>query len=138
EQVKGLALRALGGSLPAAVAAEAALALTAFGPATIVMGALFSHLADRAQAGGVGLGRALGANTLGAAAAPAALGVLVVPALGPKAALALIAVGYLVLATPRAWRRPFVWVPAGGAVALVLLAPPLRFVDVPDGGHVVS
>ena len=51
----------------------------AFGPPTVVMGALFSHLGDRATAAGVGFGRALGVNTLGAAAAPALFGVLAVP-----------------------------------------------------------
>ncbi len=59
--------------MAAAVAAEALLALVAFGPPTIVMGALFSHLCARANASGVGFGRALGVNTLGAAAAPALL-----------------------------------------------------------------
>ena len=48
-------------------------ALLAFGPPTIVMGALFSHLSRRASAAGVSFGRALGVNTLGAAAAPARL-----------------------------------------------------------------
>ncbi|MES1209630.1 MAG: spermidine synthase, partial [Pseudomonadota bacterium] len=47
-------LRFLGGGFNAAVAAEAALAVVAFGPATLVMGALFSHLGDRARAAGVG------------------------------------------------------------------------------------
>jgi spermidine synthase len=137
EQVKALALRALGGGLAAAVGAEAALALAAFGPPTVVMGALFSHLAGRAADAGVGLGRALGVNTIGGAAAPALLGVVAVRALGPKLALLVIGAGYLALAGRRAWRRPVVWVPAAGAVALALLAPPLAFVDVPAGGHVV-
>jgi spermidine synthase len=103
----------LGGGLVAAIAAEAVLAIAAFGPPTIVMGALFSHLGDRANGSGLGFGRALGVNTLGAAAAPAALGVLAVPLLGPKLALLLIVAGYLALAAPRAWRRPVIWAPAG-------------------------
>jgi spermidine synthase len=138
ERVREGTLRALGGGLPAALAAEAALALLAFAPATIVMGALFSHLAVRASATGVGFGRALAVNTLGAAAAPAAFGVVAVPALGPKGALLLVSVGYLALASPRAWRRPVVWAPAVAAATLALLAPPLAFVDVPEGGNVVS
>jgi spermidine synthase len=77
-------------------------------------------------------------NTLGAAVAPAVFGVLVFPALGPKLALLLIVVGYLALIARRRWPRPFVWVPAGAAVALAVFAPPLAFIDVPDGGRVVS
>ena len=42
--MKAAALHALGASLGAAIAAEAVLALAAFGPPTLVMGALFSHL----------------------------------------------------------------------------------------------
>ncbi len=135
---KALALRALGGGLFAAMTAEAVLAIVAFGPATIVMGALFSNLSDDARARGVGFGRALGVNTLGAAAAPAVWGVVAIPALGPKPALILVAAGYLALTSRRAWRRPMVWVPAGAALAMALLAPPLRFIDVPAGGRVVS
>jgi len=138
ERAKAAALDLLGGGLGAALAAEAVLALAAFGPATVVMGALFSHLAGRAVACGAGFGRALGVNTLGAAAAPAVWGVLAVPALGPKRALLLLSVGYLALTARRAWSRPLVWAPAAAAAGLALLAPPLAFVDVPDGGRVVS
>ena len=46
--VKAPAVHGIGASLPAAIAAEAVLALVAFGPPTIVMGALFSHLSRRA------------------------------------------------------------------------------------------
>src|SRR5262249_32045380 len=52
ETVKAAVLRALGPSLAAALAAEAALAMAAFLLPTIVMGALFSHLATTARAGG--------------------------------------------------------------------------------------
>jgi spermidine synthase len=137
EHVKALALRALGGGMGGAVAAEAVLALVAFGPATIVMGALFSHLAGRAIASGVSFGHALGVNTLGAAVAPALLGVAAVLSLGPKLALLLISVGYLALTTPRRWRKPFVWAPACAVAAVMMFAPPLAFIDVPDGGRVV-
>ena len=73
-------LQRLGAGMPAALFAEAALALAAFALPTLVMGALFSVLARQAAAAGIGLGlgRALGFNTLGAAAAP----LLLVPALG--------------------------------------------------------
>jgi spermidine synthase len=138
EQVKALAERALGSGVLAAIGAEAALALVAFGPATLVMGALFSHLSDRARGSGVSFGRALGVNTLGAAAAPAVFGVWAAPSFGPKLALLLICLGYLCVTARRAWSRPAFWAPAGAATALALFAPPLAFIDVPAGGRVVS
>jgi spermidine synthase len=137
-QLKAGALEALGDGVAAALAAEAVPALLAFGPATLVMGALFSHLSRRAHASGIGFGRALGINTLGAAAAPALFGVLVLPAAGPKVSLLLIAVGYLALVPRRSWRRARLWLPAGAAFALACFAPPLELVDVPEGGHLVS
>ncbi|MEJ1960611.1 MAG: hypothetical protein WDO56_03295 [Gammaproteobacteria bacterium] len=138
DHVKALLVQQLGASMTAAVAAESVLALIAFGPPTFVMGALFSHLSARASASGVSFGRALGVNTLGAALAPLAFGVVAFPALGPKLSLLLVAVGYLALTRWRTWRRPVVLAPAAVAVALALLAPPLAFIDVPEGGHVVS
>jgi spermidine synthase len=137
-RVKTLAHGALGGGVAGALAAEAALALVAFGPATAVMGAVFSHLCRRAAAAGVTFGRALGVNTLAAAVAPAFWGVVAVPALGPKVALVLVAVGYVASTSRASWRRPSVVAPAAGALALALLAPPLRFVELPEGGRLVS
>jgi spermidine synthase len=125
------ALKPAGGSFGAALAAEAVIAAAAFALPTVVMGALFSHLAA-----GSGLGRALAANTLGAAAAPFVFGVMLLPAAGAKAALVAIVGGYLLLSAAR--RRPVVWVVAGSAAALTLMAPPLRFVDLPDGGRLVD
>jgi spermidine synthase len=137
ERIKAWALDALGTGYAAALAAEAALAVLAFGLPTIAMGAVFSHLGRSASAAGLSFGRAVGVNMLAAAAAPAVCGVVAVPALGPKAVLLLIAAGYLAVATRRAWTGPAL-VPAAAALALAVLAPPLAFVDVPDGGRVVS
>jgi len=138
ERSKTLALAAFGSSVHAVILAEAVPALLAFGLPTLVMGAVFSHLARLSQTSGTGFGRALGVNTLGAAAAPALFGVLIAPALGPKLALLLISVGYLALIARRSWFRPSAWLPATAALLLLVLAPPLAFVDVPDGGRVVS
>jgi spermidine synthase len=135
--VKAAVLGALGGSMPAALAAEAALGAAAFLLPTIVMGALFSHLAAYASTAGAGIGRALGANTLGAAAAPSAFGVLLVPRVGTSLALLLIAAGYLALVSRRAWAAPAQWLAAGAAAALAAWAPSLMSVDVPDGGRLV-
>jgi spermidine synthase len=138
ERVRAWVLEALGPGFAAALGAEASLAALAFGLPTLAMGAVFSQLSGAASNAGVSFGRAVGVNLLAAAAAPAACGVVAIPALGPKAVLLLIAAAYLAAATPRAWTRPMVWVPALAAAALAVFAPPLRFVDVPDGGRVVS
>ena len=138
ERLRDSAQQALGPGMGPALVAEAALALAAFGLPTFVMGALFSHLASQARAAGIGFGRALGINTAGAAAAPLLFGVLIAPVLGARPALLLIASGYLLLASRRAWARPASWATAGAAGALALWAPPLVFVDIPEGGKVIS
>ena len=138
EQFKAAALAGLGSSMAAAVSAEALLAVAAFGLPTLLMGALFSQLSAAASAAGVSFGRALGINTLGAAAAPLLFGVLLTPLLGPKATLLLIPLGYLALAAPRNWRQPQVWLPAGLAAAVAVWAPALVFVDLPEGARLVS
>ncbi|HZE91117.1 MAG TPA: fused MFS/spermidine synthase, partial [Rhizobacter sp.] len=138
EEVKQRVLQGLGASMASALAAEAALALAAFGLPTVVMGALFSHLGTQAKAARHGFGRALGFNTLGAAAAPLLFGVLLVPVLGPEFALLLVAAGYLLLSLPHARSAPTWWVTAGATLAVAAWAPPLAFIDVPEGGRVVS
>jgi spermidine synthase len=138
EQMLSFVLTTLDGGMAAAVGAEAALALLAFGLPTIVMGALFSHLCACASAAGVSFGRSLGVNTLAAAVAPPLFGVLMTPMLGPKAVLLLIACGYLLLSTRRAWGTPAVWAPATVGLAMAIWAPPLAFITVPEGGHIVS
>jgi len=84
EAIKALATRLLGSGMAAALAAEMAPALLAFGPPTVVMGAVFSHLSRQARAAGVTFGRSLGVNTLAAAAAPVVFGVVALPSLGAK------------------------------------------------------
>jgi spermidine synthase len=88
----------LSAGLAGALAAEALLAALAFVPPTLVMGALFSHLMVCARSVGLTLGHALALNTLGAATAPLLFGVLLLPALGAKAALLLVATVYALLA----------------------------------------
>lgn len=131
-------VRQLGAGMGPAIAAEALLAVFAFGLPTVFMGALFSHLCDAARASGVTLGRALGVNTAGAALAPLLFGVVVLPALGAKFALLLVAACYLLLVPPREWPQARVWVPAGLFAMIAVLAPPLRYVDVPPGGRILS
>ena len=138
EWLKHMVLTAAGSSMATALVAEAALAVVAFGLPTIAMGALFGHLTAAARGAGISFGSALGFNTLGAAIAPFLFGVVLTPMAGPKLALLGIVLGYLLLATRNAWRSPLTWAPAGGGLALWILAPPLAFVEVPEGGRVVS
>ncbi len=144
EHVKQWVLQGLGASMPAALTAEAALALAAFGLPTVVMGALFSHLVSEARATHHSFGSALGFNTLGAAAAPLLFGVLLVPAVGPKLSLLLVASAYLALLllgtrqTPTAWATSATAAAVAALVAVVAMAPPLTFIDIPEGGRVAS
>lgn len=138
EAVRQAAVGPAGDSMVAALIAEAALGLAAFGLPTLVMGALFSHLAIEANARGANLGRVLGVNTAGAMLAPLLVGVLLAPAIGPKGCLLLIAAGYLALALAGTRSMPIAWASGVVLIVLALAAPPLAFVDVPDGGHVVS
>ena len=130
--------QAFGPGMAQALLAETVLALAAFALPTLLMGALFSRLALQARAAGIGLGRALAVNTLGAAAAPPLVGVLLAPAIGAKAALLLVAASYLLLAAPRRWWQPAGLTLAASTAALAVFAPPLVFIDVPEGGRVVS
>jgi len=118
-----------------ALGSEGMIAVAAFLLPTFMMGMVFSCLSTEARAAGVSFGRALGVNTLGAAAAPLAFGVLLLPAVGPKLALLLVATGYLALSV-RAWRSPAVWATAAAAVLLAVFAPRLAFVEVPEGGRI--
>ncbi|NWG74249.1 MAG: spermidine synthase, partial [Rubrivivax sp.] len=138
DAVKAALLGAFEPSLATALGAEAALALIAFLPATVVMGALFSHLAIEARTSGLGFGRGLGVNTLGAAAAPPLFGVVLLPLVGPKFALIAVAAGYLALSWSGPRPKAVAWALGGVALALAAMAPPLAFVDVPEGGRVVS
>ena len=128
----------LGASFASAIATEAALALAAFALPTLVMGALFCHLCVEAKAAGWSFGAAIGLNTLGGALAPLLFIVLLLPLLGPKLLLLTIAGGYLLLLPGAAWRRASALLPAGAALALALLGPPLRFVTLPEGGRMLS
>lgn len=136
--VRAVAQDTMGGNLTAALGAETLLAVLAFGPATIVMGALFSHLSRAASAAGVSFGRALGVNTLAAAAAPAVCGVVAVPVFGAKWVLLAIVLAYLASIRRASWSKRGVWLPAAFTLAIAAFAPPLRFIDIPAGGHVVS
>jgi spermidine synthase len=138
EHIKTWVLDVGSGGFLAALGAEATLALVAFALPTLVMGALFSHLCGEAHQGGVSFGRAIGVNTLGAAFAPVVFGVIVVPGLGPKLALLAVCMGYLLLGAGEGRRSPWPWLALAACAALAAFAPPLAFVELPEGGHLVS
>lgn len=135
EAIKAAALAWLGSGMSAAIGAEALLALTAFGLPTLVMGALFCHLSQVAHLRGAGFGLALGVNTLAAALAPLLFGVLLVPAIGAKLTLVAIALGYLAVAGVIDVSAAL---PVSIGLALAVWAPPLMFVDVPEGGRLID
>ncbi|RZL31967.1 MAG: spermidine synthase, partial [Rubrivivax sp.] len=119
-----------------ALATEALLAVAVFALPTLLMGALFCQLSADAKEAGHPFSRALGVNTLGAMLAAPMFGVLLAAALGPKVALLLLAAGYLLLAPT--WRSAAWWLPAGATAAIAAFAPPLAFVDLPEGGRLLS
>jgi len=138
ELVRDRVLEWSGGGFRQALAAEAALAFIAFALPTPVMGALFSHLCNEAHRNGVTFGRALGVNTIAAAIAPVVFGVLIVPSLGPKLALLAVCTGYVLLGAGDAMSSPWPWLAFAACGVFAMLAPPLAFIDLPDGARVIS
>lgn len=128
--------------LPATVGgrlgAELAIALIAFLPPTIAMGALFTELAQKASDGAGGVGDALAVNTLGAALAPVVFGPVLLPLVGAKLAFVVVVAGYL-LALPDLRRPARLAAALTGAAALALVLAPvsLRFARIPPGGAMV-
>jgi spermidine synthase len=136
--IKEVLLHAMGMSMRSALFAEVTLALLAFLLPTIVMGAVFSHLCTRADELGVSFGQAIGINTVGAALAPFVFGVVLVTSVGSRLSLLIVAAGYLLLASPRAWVAPTQWLAVAAAATFAFWAPSLIIVDVPEGGRIVS
>ena len=118
--------RSLGG-----FTAEVLIAVVVFAAPTIVMGALFSLIAQAAVSSSGGVGRMIAANTLGGALAASVFLYLLLPMAGLKAALGVVAIGYLALA-PQPGRRAWIGFVALVA-ALAVFAPPLRFIDAAPG-----
>lgn len=130
--------------LAGGISAELAVAALILIAPTMVMGATFSHLAQRVRDVSDRLGHAVAVNTLGASVAPLVFGVGLLPALGSKLALAGVSLGYLALlplASVKRWGLRC-WVAIGGvaaAAAAILLGPmDFRFVEVPAGGALLS
>lgn len=104
----------------------------------VVMGALFSSLCLRAQQHGLVLGSAVGINTVGAALAPVLFGVVLLPLLGAKTVLLSLWASYLALRSRHSWNHAFGWLSLITLLMVAILAPSLRFVDVPPAGRLLS
>jgi spermidine synthase len=130
-------LATLGSGFGPAILSEFAVAALVFLPPTLLMGMLFTHLAERARGERGGLGHALGINTVGAAAAPLFFGVLLLPALGSRWTFVLLASAYLLplLLRPRLSRA--LVVPAGLAAALALLPFETELLELPEDARIV-
>lgn len=85
--------------------AEMVLASLVFGPATLVMGATFSHAAGLIARHGIG--RAYAVNTLGSAIAPLLLATVIIPSNGYRDTLFVIVYGYLLVFGIFTWFRRF-------------------------------
>ncbi|ADP71044.1 Spermine synthase [Rhodomicrobium vannielii ATCC 17100] len=132
-------LNLFGRSFAGSVASEIGIASLVFLLPTIVMGALFSHLAQGARGASGGLGRALAFNTLGAALAPILFGVVALPMLGSLLTLTAVSLCYLVM-IPQRGPRALLPASLGLAAGLALLLLPLNLnnVSVPPGGRVLE
>jgi len=127
---------ALGDSEPAVLAAELAVASVVFLLPTIFMGMTFSCLVQTARGAEGGVGAAAGINTFGSALASPVFGIFLMPLLGSKWTLVLLALGYLLLLPKVAgWRWAFLAAP----VPLILAMPAdLHLVQFPPGGRLVD
>jgi spermidine synthase len=105
---------------------------------SMAMGALFTLLCRQTQQIGMPLGIALGINNLGSALAPVIVGLLLLPYAGARAVLFILIAGYLALRSIKSWNQPAGWVVVGSLMVLSIFAGPLRFVDLPAGGRLLS
>ncbi len=85
--------------------AESIVAALVLGPATLLMGALFSHVAGLLAPRGIG--RAYALNTLGGAVAPFVFGVYAIGSLGYRNALFSVVYAYIALFGGFTWFRRF-------------------------------
>ena len=106
---------------------------------TLIMGATFSHLAQKAEDGRIGFGKALGINTLGASLAPFLFGVVLLPQGGSNLALAAVTLGYLAL-VPLTGRRFYIpaLVPFLAALFIIFYPVPLRLVALEPGDQIIE
>jgi spermidine synthase len=132
-QTRAPLIDALGDAQAGSLLAEGVCAMLVLGPITVVMGALFSHLAQASRHAGGGVGEAMGVNTLFGALGPVVFGVVLLPLVGARGALIACVAGYAVLAVLVGRRG----LPAAVIVAVAAAAATpgeLRHVTLPPGG----
>ncbi|OAI25739.1 spermidine synthase [Methylosinus sp. R-45379] len=118
-------------------AGELLAAFALFALPSIAMGALFGHLAQKAQDLRGSLGFAVGVNSLGAALAPFVTAQFLIPTFGAWRATIPIALGYLLLLRPRLTSlAPMAAPMLAGALLFALAAP--NFIRAPQGGRVLA
>jgi len=103
---------------------------------TMLMGATFAQLIEtwREQFGAIAQPTAL--NTIGSALAPMAFNLILLPLIGSRWTLALIALGYLALPQTRQGKQ---WIFAGTIAALVVFLPfNLQLIDLPTSGALLE
>ncbi|NBT56999.1 MAG: spermidine synthase, partial [Betaproteobacteria bacterium] len=133
-----LPARLLGQGSGTALAGEWLAGTAAMLLPAMAMGALFTLLCRQAQQIQMPLGIAMGINTLGSAIAPVLVGLLLLPQVGARIALFILIAGYLALRSLKSWHQPMGWAAAGALLVLTFLAGPLRFVDLPAGGRLLT
>jgi len=138
DQSYALPARWFGPSAATALAGEWVAGMTAMLLPSMAMGALFTLLCRQAQQIRMPLGTALGINNLGSALAPILVGLLLLPYAGAAVVLFILIAGYLALRSIKSWSKPAGWVAVGALALLAIFAGPLRFVDVPPGGRLIT
>lgn len=133
-----LPARWFGSGAATALAGEWIAGMAAMLLPSMAMGALFTLLCRQAQQMGMPLGIAFGINNLGSALAPVFVGLLLLPYAGARSVLFILIAGYLALRSTKSWHQPPGWVAFGSLMVLVIFAGPLRFVDLPAGGRLLS
>ena len=128
-----------GPGMTGSILSEMALAIIVFLLPTVAMGAIFSHLAQTADQVGGGLGTALSINTLGASFSALAFGLIILPLLGAKIALVLVALGYIFLIPVAGkWRYTPALFPLSAGIIIILLPTPLMIVTLSSGDEIVE
>lgn len=116
--------------------AEFALAALVFGAPTFWMGAVYADLVQAARSEAGGVGQAMAWNTMGGAlAGPVVLGLLL-PAIGLKGTLSLVAVGYVLL-RPWPWSRGQLVVGLGMLSCIAALPAVFPRMELPPDAQVI-
>jgi spermidine synthase len=126
----------LGDAVAAVMFAEVTTTAMVLGPAALAMGGMFSVLLQAGRRPEGGIGRMTAWNTLGCCAGIITLTLWILPGLGLRHTLLVLALAYLpflALHWKSEWWKPIV------PVALALVFPPtIQLLRVPDGAEIVA